>query len=125
MTKAAALYNFFAGFGLSAYEENSVYSLEKAPTFPYITYEVQTDSFEGDDIPLSFSLWYRSTSWVAINAKSEEISKAIGHGVVLECDGGYILIHRGHPFAMNMGDDSDDMIKRISHNFTVRYYTND
>ena len=31
MTKAAAIYNFWAGFGIPAYEENSVPSGEDAP----------------------------------------------------------------------------------------------
>lgn len=125
MTKAAALYNFFSGFDIPAYEENSVYSMETAPAYPYLTYEVTTDSFEGNDVPLTFSLWYRSTSWVDINAKSDEISAAIGRGALTSCDKGTILIHRGHPFAQRLGDSSDDMVKRISHNITVRFYTND
>lgn len=124
MTKAAALYNFFSGFDIPAYEENSVYDMEPAPAYPYLTYEVATDSFEGNDVPLAFSLWYRSTSWVGINAKSDEISAAIGRGKITPCDGGSILIHRGHPFARRMGEGSDDMVKRISHNITVRFYTN-
>ena len=43
MTKAAAIYQFWSGFGLTAYEENTV------PTdaaFPYITYQLVTDSFD-------------------------------------------------------------------------------
>lgn len=126
MTKTAVLFNFFAGFNIPAYEENSVYSMAEPPAFPYLTYEVKTDSYSEFDTPLSFSLWYRSTSWVEANAKSAEISAEIGRGgKTLPCDGGYILIQRGHPFAQNMGDSSDDMIKRIAHNITVRYYTND
>ena len=60
MTKASALYNFWSGFGLTAYEENTV------PTeaeFPYITYQVVTDSF-GAEVALTASVWYRDTSWV-------------------------------------------------------------
>lgn len=42
MTKAAALHSFFSGFGLTAYEENSV---PDDAVFPYITYSLTTDSF--------------------------------------------------------------------------------
>lgn len=42
MTKEAALYNFWSMFGITAYEENAVPSDAK---FPYITYQVVTDSF--------------------------------------------------------------------------------
>lgn len=125
MTKASALYSFFSSFGLKAYEENSVYAMGNAPKLPYITYEMSLDSFEGNDVSLSFSLWSRSSSWEAANAKADEISKTIGRGKVIECDGGYILIHRGHPFSENLGDLTDDMIKRILCKITVRFYTND
>ena len=125
MTKAAALYSFFSGFGIDAYEENSVYALESPPAFPYLTYEVRTDAFGEFDTAISFSTWHRSTSWAASNAKAEEISAAIGRGgTILHVDGGYMLIMRGSPFAQSLGDPSDDMIKRKLFNITVRFYTN-
>lgn len=125
MTKAAVLYNFFSGFGLEAWEENSVYALESPPDFPYLTYEMNTDAFGEYDTNLTFSLWYRSTSWAAANAKVEEISESISRGgKIFLVDGGFILIMRGSPFAQSMGDPSDDMIKRKYCNITVRYYTN-
>ena len=89
MTKAAALYSFFSGFGIDAYEENSVYALESPPAFPYLTYEVRTDAFGEFDTAISFSTWHRSTSWAASNAKAEEISAAIGRGgTIMHVDGG-------------------------------------
>ena len=125
MTKAAALYQFFSSFGLEAWEENSVYTLESPPTFPYLTYEMNTDAFNDYDTALTFSLWYRSTSWAAANAKVEKISASIGRiGKVLPVDDGYLLIMRGSPFAQSIGDPSDDMIKRKMLNITVRFYTN-
>lgn len=125
MTKAAALYSFFSGFGIDAYEENSVYALESPPAFPYLTYEVRTDAFGEFDTAISFSTWHRSTSWAASNAKAEEISAAIGRGgTIMHVDGGYMLIMRGSPFAQSLGDPSDDMIKRKLFNITVRFYTN-
>ena len=121
MTKAGAIYNFYNSF-LTAYEENSV---PTNATFPYITYQFVSDSF-GNEVALSFSLWYRSTSWLEINAKAEEISKSIGRGgILLPCDGGKIWIKRGTPFAQNMGDESDDLIKRKLINTTVEYLTVD
>ena len=125
MTKAAALYQLFSGFGLEAWEENSVYALESPPEFPYLTYEMRTDAFGDYDTAITFSIWYRSTSWAAANAKAEEISAAIGRGgTIIHCDDGYLLIMRGSPFAQSLGDPSDDMIKRKLFNITVRFYTN-
>ena len=122
MTKAAAIYHFWSGFGLTAYEEHSV---TDEATFPYITYQLVRDSFERE-IPLTSSLWYRSESWTAINAKAEEISQKIGRGgKIIPCDGGAIWLKRGQPFAQNMGDENDDLIKRKYINITAAFMTAD
>ena len=122
MTKAAAIYQFWSGFGLTAYEENTV---PDDADFPYITYQLVTDSF-GREIPLTASIWYRSESWTAINAKTEEISQKISRGgKIISCDGGAIWLKRGQPFAQNMGDESDDLIKRKYLNVTAEFITAD
>ena len=122
MTKAAAIYQFWNGFGLTAYEENTV------PTdaaFPYITYQLVTDSFDRE-IPITASLWYRSESWTSINAKTEEISQKISRGgKIISCDGGVVWLKRGQPFAQNMRDESDDLIKRKYLNITAEFVTAD
>ena len=122
MTKAAAIYQFWNSFGLTAYEENSV---PDGAAFPYITYQLATDSFERE-IPLAASIWYRSESWTAINAKAEEISHTISRGgKIIPCDGGAIRMKRGQPFAQSMGDESDDLIKRKYLNITAEFMTAD
>ena len=122
MTKAAAIYQFWSSFGLTAYEENTV------PTdaaFPYITYQLVTDSFDRE-IQLTASIWYRSESWTSINAKTEEISQKISRGgKIISCDGGAIWLKRGQPFAQSMGDESDDLIKRKYLNITAEFMTAD
>ena len=122
MTKAAAIYQFWSSFGLTAYEESTV---PEDATFPYITYQLVTDSFDRE-IPLTASLWYRGESWTAINAKTEEISKKISRGgKIIPCDGGAIWLKRGQPFAQNIGDESDDLIKRKYLNITAEFLTAD
>ena len=122
MTKAAAMYQFWSSFGLTAYEENTV---PDDAAFPYITYQLVTDSFDRE-IPLSASLWYRSESWNGINAKTEEISQKISRGgKIMPCDGGAIWLKRGQPFAQNMGDERDDLIKRKYINITAEFMTAD
>lgn len=121
MTKAAAIYNFWNSF-LTAYEENSV---PNDAIFPYITYQLVTDSFDGD-VQMTASIWYRGSSWVEANSKTEEISQRIGRGgTFLKCDGGKIWIRRGSPFAQNIGDESDNLIKRKYLNITANYLTLD
>ena len=120
MTKAAAIYQFWSGFGLTAYEENTV---PEDAVFPYLTYQLVTDGFEREVAATAF-LWYRSESWTAINAKTEEIARFIGGGgCLIDCDGGFIWLKRGSPFAQNMGDESDDLIRRKYINVTVEYMT--
>ena len=122
MTKSAAIYQFWSGFGLTAYEENTV---PDDATFPYITYQLITDSFDRE-IPLTASIWYRSESWTGINAKTEEISQKISRGgKVIHCDGGAIWLKRGQPFAQSMGDESDNLIKRKYLNITAEFMTAD
>ena len=122
MTKAAAIYQFWSSFGLTAYEENTV---PDDATFPYITYQLVTDSFDRE-IPIAASIWYRSESWTAINAKTEEISQKISRGgKIIPCNGGAIWLKRGQPFAQNMGDESDNLIRRKYLNLTQKYITSD
>ena len=122
MTKAAAIYQFWNGFGLTAYEENTV---PDDATFPYITYQLVTDSFDSE-VAATASIWYRSESWTAINAKMEEISQTISRGgKIISCDGGAIWLKRGQPFAQSMGDESDGLIKRKYLNITAEFMTAD
>jgi hypothetical protein len=44
-------------------------------------------------------------------------------GKIIKCDGGRIWIKRGQPFAQNMGDESDDLIKRKYLNLTFEFMT--
>lgn len=122
MTKAAAVYQFWNSLGLTAYEENTVPDDAK---FPYITYQLVTDGFDRE-VAATASLWYRSESWTDINAKTEEISKKISRGgKIVSCDGGAIWMKRGQPFAQNMVDESDDLIKRKYINITAEFMTAD
>lgn len=126
MTKASALYNFFSSFGIEAYEETLVPTGEEAPKFPYLTYQLITDSFD-NEVLIPVSLWYRSeASLLALNTKTEEISQRIGRGgVFLGCDGGKIWIKRGSPFAQTMSDPKDNTIRRKYINITAEFLTAD
>ena len=126
MTKASALYNLFSSFGIEAYEETLVPTGDEAPKFPYLTYQLITDSFD-NEVLIPVSLWYRSeASLLALNTKTEEISQRIGRGgVFLDCDGGKIWIKRGSPFAQTMSDPNDNTIRRKLINITAEFFTAD
>lgn len=119
MNKEAALYAFWNTFSIPAYEENTV---PDDAELPYITYQVITDGRFGQ-AQMAVNLYYRSNSWVDINAKAVAISEEIQGGVRLNTDDGWIWIRKGTPFAQNMSDSSDDTIRRKYLNIVAEYCT--
>lgn len=118
--KTQALYNFFSGFELPAYEENTVPTGANAPTLPYITYATATSGFD-NDVQISASLWFKGYSWADADRKAAEINAALAHGgKMIPYTGGALWIRRGTPFAQHMADD-DDTIRRIYLNLTAEY----
>ena len=125
MTKEAALHYFWSSFGWATYEANSVPTGDNAPKYPYITYTVATDSIERT-VALTADLWYRGTSWAKVNEVTQKISEAIsGGGKIISCDGGCMWINRESPFAQNMSDPNDNLIKRKHINISVEFMTAD
>ena len=123
MDKSQALHSFWSSFGLTAYDEASIPSGDNAPPFPYISYTVATDAL-GAAIPLSASLWYKSTSWREITLKAEEIAQSIEQmEKPIPLDVGYLWIVRGNPFAQRMSEPGDNTIRRILLNIMVEYLT--
>ena len=120
MTKDEAIYSFYSGFGLPAYDENTV---PEGSALPYITYSVSTDSI-GNMVILSASLWYRSTSWGAIQDKADEIATALGYGgKIIKIGNGYLWLTKGSPFAQRMSEPSDKMVRRIIININAEFLT--
>lgn len=121
MNKPQALNAFWESFGLDAYDENTV---PKNAALPYITYESATDAI-GTVLNISASLWYRSSSWAEIEAKTAEIAdKLPAYGYYIHpVDGGYMWIQRGRPFAQRMGDPDDPGIRRMIINIQVEFLT--
>ncbi|MBQ9599838.1 MAG: hypothetical protein IJR33_08545 [Clostridia bacterium] len=117
MTKANAIYSFWASFGLNAYEENSV---PDDAQFPFITYELATDRF-GEEVSLTASLWYKEPSWVNANAKADAVYAELVGGKYITYDGGAALLEGATPFAQGTSDPSDKEIKRIIINYTAEF----
>lgn len=121
MTKGAALYQFFSGFGMDAYTATGV---PDDAILPYLTYELITSAWEGGEVGITVNLWYRTESEALPNAKAEELSRAIGvGGKILACDGGYIWLKRGSPWCQSLKDDTNPAIKRRYINVTAEYLT--
>lgn len=124
MDKAQAIHHFWSSFGIPAYDENTIPTGESRPTPPYITYNVVEGAVESV-LLLTGSVWYRSTSWVDISKKVDEIAEKLGQNGfhIEEVDGGYMWMVQGNPFAQRMSDPEDDMLRRYYLNVTAEFLT--
>lgn len=121
MDKGQAVQYFWEGFGLPAYDANTVPS---DAVMPYITYEVSTGKLD-DTLPLTASLWYHSTSWEDVSRKAAQIAEAIvDMRKPIKIEGGYLWIVQGSPFSQRMSDP-DDSIRRIVLNIQAEFITGD
>ena len=112
MDRWSALYAFWSGFGIPAYEENSVPTGSLRPNYPYITYEAMATPWNGD-VLMSASVWTRSTSWEQADALADAVEAKIKDGYILPYDGGIIYITANDTFAKHLSEPDDDMVKRV------------
>ena len=92
---------------------------------PYITYENATDAI-GVDVPMTASIWYRSSRWDDISRKAEEVANKIGYSYYIKAiDGGYMVVKRGSVFAQRMNDPDDGDVRRIFISILVEFLTED
>ena len=119
MNKVQALNAFWQdASGLIAYDETSV---PDDAVLPYLTYETVVDTF-GNEVAVTTSLWYRSTSWQAITQKEMAISDYIGRGGrMVAYDGGAFWIKKANPWAQRLSEASDDMVRRIVLNASIEF----
>ena len=121
MTKEAALHAFFNSFGIPGYPSSSV---PDDTVFPWLTYDLITDAWDGGEVGLTVNLWYYTTDEAVPNAKAREMSERIGTGgITVSCDGGLIWLKRGFPWCQNLTDDADKTIKRRYINISAEYLT--
>lgn len=119
MNKVQALNQFWQDASeLIAYDETSV---PDDAVLPYMTYETLVDDFN-NEVAITASIWYRSTSWQTITQKEMAIADYIGRGGrMVAYDGGAFWIKRGNPWAQRMSDASDDMVRRMILNAVIEF----
>ena len=118
MNKMQTLQAFWSGFGIPAYDENTV---PDDAVLPYITYEASSDDF-GNTMLRNASLWYRSSSWAEITAKEQQIADFITRGGrMISYDGGAMWIQKANPWAQRMSEPSDDSIRRIVLSYNIEF----
>lgn len=121
MDKWQAQYKLWASFGVPAYDASSVPDGELRPDFPYITYQGVDGTFDSD-VPTSVSIWTRDYSWLQANALSDLIFQALKYGGrVIHYDEGIIWATAETPFAQNLGDPNDDLIRRKVLNVVLHF----
>lgn len=116
-TREAAIYSFFAGFGIPAYAASAT---PDNAEMPYITYELAIGDFY-DEVTIPANLWYYTESEAEPNAKVREIEDVLGTGgKLLTYDGGAVWIKRGQPWCQSVKDE-DNAVKRRYLNFDLDY----
>ena len=131
MNKQQAYSAFWSGFGVLAFEENSVptqdvlENLAKASNLPsdmYITYQVLTDDIDHPVFPTA-SIYHRSSSWEKSDLLSNMISKRIQEMNTIKLDDGRMFITKGSPFSQHMLEEGDLSIRRIVLNLGIEFFT--
>lgn len=120
MDKQQAIYSFWSGFGITAYEQNNV---PDDAILPYITYSESTGDITRPT-SMTASLWYFSEthSRAELIAKTNQIAEAIGlGGKTINYDYGMLWIKKGVPFAQSMDEPSDARIKRMILNIEAEF----
>ena len=118
MDKLQALHSFWSGFGLTAYDENTV---PDNAQMPYITYGASVDGF-GNTLNHSASLWYYSNSWRDIALKEREIAEFISMGgKLVQYDDGAIWVQKSTPWAQRLSDPSNYTIRRVVLNLSIEF----
>ena len=128
MTPMQAIDIFWNGFGLLAFDENSVPEMidngqgvlvKLEP--PYITYEAPQDDL-GHPVVASASVWTRSSSWGDVTDKVHEIAEYITRGGrMVKFTNGAVWIQKASPWAQRLSDESDEMIRRINMNLSYEF----
>lgn len=120
-TPEAAIYSYLSSFGIPAYAATATPSDAE---FPYITYDLVLGEWLQGEVNMPVNVWYRTDSEAEPNAKVREISRSIDGGVLLACDGGFVWVKKGSPWAQAVRvEGEDDRIKRRYVNINLEFLT--
>lgn len=132
MNKEQAYSEFWSGFGVLAWEENSmpddetIQSLIDAGVaeakYPYIAYQVIVDDLGHPVFPTA-SIYDRSTSWKRADELANAISRAIQNTNTIKLDNGRMFITKGSPFMQHQMESEDMNIRRVILNLGIEFFT--
>lgn len=132
MDKEQAYNSFWSGFGVLAFEENSVpddsvidelikSGVAKAK-YPYIAYQVITDDL-GHPVYPTASIYDRSTSWQRVDTLANLVSRRIQEMNTIKLDNGRMFITKGSPFSQHQLESADLNIRRVILNMGIEFFT--
>jgi hypothetical protein len=132
MNKEQAYNEFWSGFGVLAFEENSmpddkvIDDLIKAGVasskYPYIAYQVIVDDLGHPVFPTA-SIYDRNTSWQRADELANDISERIQKMNTIKLDDGRMFITKGSPFAQHQLESEDMNIRRVILNLGIEFFT--
>ena len=97
---AKAITEFVRGFDLPAYTVDSV---PDDVSVPYLTFPLKLPEWN-QKTTWYIQGWYRTTSNEELTSKADEIISAIGTGITLTTDSGYLVIYPDTPLVQLMTD---------------------
>lgn len=101
---AMILQEFWSSFGIPAYVEQTV---PDEAQMPYITYRLAEPDWDSETT-IYARIWYRSTSFVSIADKVDEISHKIDSGLTIPFDGGMMVIFKDPIFVQYIPNENGD-----------------
>ena len=117
MNKEQAIQAFWSTFG-TAYDSTTV---PDEAEYPRITYEAMFDNF-GHSVSTSASIWTRASGWTTAEGIKRQIENKITRGgYLLHYTDGAVWIRRGSPFAVRLGTETDDKVRRIMLNLEIEF----
>lgn len=124
MDKAQALHQFWSGFGIPAWDENTVPDDDDIRGEKYIAYSVSTGSLD-DVINLTAKIWDTNTSsWEFVENKAEEIAEYIVKMVppTIPIENGRLYITKGKPFSQRLSNPNE-LVRGIYINIQAEFLT--
>lgn len=97
---SAALKTFFSGFGLPAYSTDSV---PDDVQLPYISYSLSEPEWN-QKATMYAQVWYRTKSNASLLMKADEIASAVGTGLIINLENGYLVIWPESPLIQVLVD---------------------
>lgn len=101
---AQALHAFFSGFGIPAYCENTV---PDDAELPYITYPLKEPEWNQKTTFYAIVYYRHQSSNLDSLTKADEIVRAIGTGILLPIEGGYVALWPETPLVQSMPPAED------------------